>query len=89
MRPKRPSYTSPLTKADRPRRFTPCSAYPNLRHVGFTRLLSKYITRACGGKFHATPFAHTQTKHRAFNTASTPPSLLQQPPENTDMWNTE
>jgi hypothetical protein len=59
-----------------------------LRLVGFTRLPSQYITRACGVNFHA-PFTHPQTKPRALNTASTPPKLLQQIPKNTVMWNTK
>jgi hypothetical protein len=35
MRPKRPSWTSPLTEANRPRLFTTCSVSPSVRHAGF------------------------------------------------------
>jgi hypothetical protein len=38
MRPRRPSWTSPLTKVNRPHLFAACCAYPNLRHVGFCSL---------------------------------------------------
>jgi hypothetical protein len=33
MRPKRPSWTSPLTKANRASLFLACVVYPNMRHV--------------------------------------------------------
>jgi hypothetical protein len=62
MRPKRPNRTSPLSKANRPRLFTTCSVYTNLRYVGF-HLLSETITRACGVNFRAL-FTHMQTKLR-------------------------
>jgi hypothetical protein len=39
MRPKRPSWTSSLTKANRHRLFTTRSVYPNLRHVDFYSLV--------------------------------------------------
>jgi hypothetical protein len=67
MRPNRPSWTLPLTKANRPRLFTVCVAYSNLRNVGLYLLVSKYITRACGVNFHA-PFTHPPTIPRALNT---------------------
>jgi hypothetical protein len=41
----------------------------------FARLLSKIFTRASGVNFFAL-FTHPQTKPRALNTASTPPTLL-------------
>jgi hypothetical protein len=39
----------------------------------FTRLFSKYISRACGATFYAL-FTNPQTKPRALKTASTPPN---------------
>jgi hypothetical protein len=64
MRPKRSSWTSPLPKANRHRLFTTCSADPNPRHVEFTHLSSKYITRACGVNVSALS-THPHTKPRA------------------------
>jgi hypothetical protein len=88
MRPKRPSWTSPLTKAHRPRQFAARNIYPNLRHVSIYSLaFQKHypLTRACGVNFRAL-FTHTQTKSCALNTAPTPPNPLQQVPKKLVTW---
>jgi hypothetical protein len=46
MRPTRPSWTSPLTKANHPRLFTACRCIQICLMWVFIRLLSKNITRA-------------------------------------------
>jgi hypothetical protein len=79
-RPKWPSWASPITKACRPRPSQRAVFIQTCVMWAFTRLFSKYITRACGANFHA-PFTRPQTKPRALNTASTPPNLLQQVPK--------
>jgi hypothetical protein len=71
MRPKRPSWTSPLTTASRPRLFTACRDSPKLRHVVFYSLDFQKNTRAYGVNFRAL-FTHTQTTPRALNTSPTP-----------------
>jgi hypothetical protein len=68
-RPKRPSWTSHLTKDSRTDIFTTCSVYLNMRNVGLNSL-SKNITRAYGANSSAL-FTHPQTKPRALNTAPT------------------
>jgi hypothetical protein len=79
MHPKRLSWTSPLPKANRPRLVAACNVETSVMWV-FTRLLFKYITRACGVNFRAL-FTHPQTKPRQLNTAPTPPNPLQQVPK--------
>jgi hypothetical protein len=54
----------------------------------FTRMLSKYITRTSGVNFRAL-LTHPQTKPRVLNTAPTPPTPLNQVPQNSVMWNIE
>jgi hypothetical protein len=84
MRPKRPSWNSLLTKANRPRLFIACRVYPTCVMWFLTRLIPKYITRACSMNFSAL-FTHPQTKPRTLNTA--PPNIFQQVPINAVMWN--
>jgi hypothetical protein len=78
MRPKRPSWTSPLTKANRPHLFTAYNVYPDLRHAGLYLLAFPNITRSCGVNSCA-PCTHPQTNLRAINTAPTPPNPLHPP----------
>jgi hypothetical protein len=59
---------------------TACIVYLNLRHVRFCSLAFQIITRASGVNFRAL-FTHPQTKHRALNTAPTPPNPSKKPPK--------
>jgi hypothetical protein len=73
MRPKWPSWTSPLAKANRTRPFVASTLYliPASCWFVLDRLSSKYNTRAYCVNFHA-PFTFPHTKPRPWNTASTP-----------------
>jgi hypothetical protein len=88
MRPKRPSWTSPLTKVNPPAYLQRAVFIQTCVMWVFTRLLSKNIARACGVN-SLTLFIHLETKPRALNTAPTHPNPLQQVPLNTVIWNTE
>jgi hypothetical protein len=70
MHPKRRRWTSTLTIAIR--------SGPFIKHIVnivmlFTRLFSKYTTRATGVNFHA-PFTRPRTIPHAYNTLFTPPT---------------
>jgi hypothetical protein len=64
-----------LAYANRPHPIEECMISKTGIMLGSTRLLSKYNARAGGMNSHA-PFTNPQTMPHAFNTASTPPSLL-------------